>query len=170
MVCTWYCGGFKTSMMWFSEKIFSPLRHPQHAILEGRNFKFWQKSKIFNLMWVPKVLPHQIFFFAKNVFWVTWLCRKNLGPCSAIWRPPDTNLCQIAQNGHFSGYPFWTKFWIAGLGVVGAGWNFTKKNLRCYFIFQKKIFGPTPKIDRDREFSKRAFFFPSTVSLKVERI
>ncbi len=158
VIWSWYFRGFKISMMCFSDKIFSPLRHPQHAILEGRNFKFWQKSKIFNLRWVPKVLPHQIFFFAKNVFWVTWLCRKNLGPCSAIWRPPDTNLCQIAQNGHFSGYPFWTKFWIAGLGVVGAGWNFAKKNLRCYFIFQKQILVQLQKLTEIENSQKDVFF------------
>ncbi len=147
-------------MKCFSGKIFGPLRNPQPWFSGGRNFKFGQKSKIFNPGWVPKVLPHQKCFFSQIL--LIELDRKEniLG----LERTPRAcNLLKCSEMRDFvifGGTHFSPKSHLRVL-LVSERAKILRKKLEMLGYIPKINLQKTPKTRRATKTSKTTFFFRS---------
>ena len=121
----------------FLEKFLARSETRNHGF-QGLKFQIWPKIENFQSRVGAQGVAAPKFFFAKIVYRVTWPKRKKFGVGARTLGPESAKMVENAGFRGFWIYPFFTKIQVAGLGVSGAGWKFSKKNVKYYVTFQKK--------------------------------
>ena len=138
--------------------MFWPATKPATMIFRGRNFKFGKKSKIFDLRWRPKLLPHQKNFFRENRISTNLTAKKKFWGWGAHLGPAICLNVQKCGISWFLEVPIFHQNLTCGFCGCRSGPKFWGKKLEILGYIPKKNHQKIPKTRGATKTSKWTYF------------